>query len=187
MGIDPDLSAVRAVVAGDASAFEGIVKRWEGPLLNLAYRFCRDRAQAADMAQDAFLKIFRALPSFREESTFSTWMISVATNVFRSHARRTVPEITGLEAVAEVADAREAQVMQRSTREEIVRRTVQTLPAKYREAVVLFYFHEMNVARASESLGVAEGTLKARLHRARGLLERRLLGLLDPRPEPKEA
>ncbi|HYR56666.1 MAG TPA: RNA polymerase sigma factor, partial [Myxococcaceae bacterium] len=160
---------------------------WEGPLLNLAYRFCRDRAQAADMAQDAFIKIFRALPSFREESTFSTWMISVATNVFRSHARRVVPEITGLEAVTEVADPREALVLQRSTREEVVRRTVQTLPAKYREAVVLFYFHEMNIARASESLGVAQGTLKARLHRARGLLERRLRGLLDPRPEPKEA
>jgi RNA polymerase sigma-70 factor (ECF subfamily) len=187
MATDQDLSAVRAVVAGDASAFEGIVERWEGPLLNLAYRFCRDRAQAADMAQDAFLRIFRALPSFREESAFSTWMISVATNVFRSHVRRTAPEITGLEALADVADAREAQLNQRSSREEVVRRTVQTLPAKYREAVVLFYFHEMNVAKASESLGVAQGTLKARLHRARGLLERRLRGLLELRVEPKEA
>ena len=85
---DEDLAAVRAVVTGNSAAFAEIVERWQGPLFNLAYRFCRDRSQAADMAQDAFLKIFRALPSFREQSTFSTWMMSVAMNVFRSHQRR---------------------------------------------------------------------------------------------------
>lgn len=187
MAADEDLDAVRAVVAGDVSAFQGIVERWQGPLVSLAYRFCRDRAQAADMAQDAFLRIFRALPSFREESSFSTWMISVATNVYRSHLRRIVPELTGLEAAADFPDLREAPVAQGGSREELVRRVVQTLPAKYRDAVVLFYFHEMNVARASESLGVPPGTLKARLHRARALLERRLRRLLDRDLVPTEA
>ncbi len=98
-----------------------------------------------------------------------------------------MPKLTGLDAVAELADPREALLAQSSSREDIVRRAVQTLPAKYREAVVLFYFHEMNVARASESLGVPPGTFKARLHRARSLLERRLHGLLDTNPLPTEA
>src|SRR5262249_11461846 len=98
MSMDDDLSAVRAVLAGDVSAFGAIVQRWQGPLMNLAFRFCRDRAQAADMAQEAFLRIFRVLPGFRQESAFSTWAISVATNVYRSHLRRAVPEMAGLEA-----------------------------------------------------------------------------------------
>jgi RNA polymerase sigma-70 factor (ECF subfamily) len=184
---DEDLAAVRAVVAGNASAFRSIVERWQGPLFNLAYRFCRDRSQAADMAQDAFLKIFRVLPSFRAESLFSTWMISVATNVFRSHQRRTMPELLALDTVPELPFTRESGPSERTLREETVRRTVQALPAKYREAVVLFYFHEMNVTRAADTLGIPPGTLKARLHRARALLERRLRSRLGPDPLPEEA
>jgi RNA polymerase sigma-70 factor, ECF subfamily len=184
---DEDLAAVRAVVAGDTSAFRSIVERWQGPLFNLAYRFCRDRSQAADMAQDAFLKIFRALPSFREESVFSTWMMSVATNVFRSQHRRTMPELLALDAVLELPHGRQCGHAERIAREETVRRAVQALPKKYQEAIVLFYFHEMNVAKAAETLGIPPGTLKARLHRARAQLERRLRRMLGPDPQPEEA
>jgi RNA polymerase sigma-70 factor (ECF subfamily) len=187
MASDDDLSDVRAVVAGDPSAFQGIVERWQGTLVNLAYRFCRDRSQAADMAQDAFLRVFRALPSFREECAFSTWMISVASNSYRSHLRRIGPQLTDLDAAAHLEDPRSLATNAFGSREEVVRRAVQTLPLKYREVVVLFYFHEMNIAKASESLGVRAGTLKARLHRARALLERRLRGVLDVRRASSEA
>jgi len=187
MADDEDLDAVRAVLTGDVPAFQRIVERWQGPLVNLAYRFCRDRGQAADMAQDAFLRIFRALPSFRAKSSFSTWMISVAANVYRSQLRRNLPELTGLEALADFPGLSEALVETAGSREELVRRTVQALPAKYRDAVVLFYFHEMNVNRASESLGVPPGTLKARLHRARALLARRLRHLFNSDTVPTEA
>jgi RNA polymerase sigma-70 factor (ECF subfamily) len=184
---DQDLAAVRAVVAGNAAAFRGLVERWQGPLFNLAYRFCRDRSQAADMAQDAFLKIYRALPSFREESAFSTWMISVATNVFRSHLRRSLPNLVGLETVLELPLAGESAGVEHTSREEMVRLAVRTLPAKYREAVVLFYFQEMDVKKAADTLGIPPGTLKARLHRARALLERRLRRRLGEDSLPEEA
>lgn len=184
---DEDLAAVRAVVAGNASAFRSLVERWQGPLFNLAYRFCRDRSQAADMAQEAFLKIFRTLPSFREESAFSTWMMSVATNVFRSHLRRSLPQLVALDTVLELPLALESGAFERTSREETVRRAVQALPAKYREAVVLFYFHEMDVKKAADTLGIPPGTLKARLHRARGLLERRLRRRLGSDRLPEEA
>ena len=183
---DEDLAAVRAVVAGNSAAFAGIVERWQGPLFNLAYRFCRDRSQAADMAQDALLKIFRALPSFRERSTFSTWMMSVAMNIFRSHLRRTRPDLVALDAV-ELSDSRWPGLEDRTSRDETVRLAVQALPEKYREAVVLFYFHEMNVEKAAQALGIRPGTLKARLHRARSRLERRLRSRLGADPMPEEA
>jgi RNA polymerase sigma-70 factor (ECF subfamily) len=187
MADDEDLDAVRAVLAGDVSGFQRIVERWQGPLVNLAYRFCRDRVLAADMAQDAFLRVFRALPTFRAKSSFSTWMLSVATNVYRSQLRRNLPELAGLDALADIPALSEAQVPTSGSREELVRRAVHALPSKYRDAIVLFYFHEMNVNRASESLGVPPGTLKARLHRARGLLERRLRHLFNSDTVPTEA
>ncbi len=184
---DEDLAAVRAVVAGNSAAFAGIVERWQGRLFNLAYRFCRDRSQAADMAQDAFLKIFRALPSFREQSALSTWMISVAMNVFRSHQRRTRANLIALDAAVELTHSRYWGLEESTSRDETVRLAVQSLPEKYREAVLLFYFHEMNVEKAAQTLGIRPGTFKARLHRARGRLERHLRRRLGANPLPEEA
>lgn len=189
MQTDEDLSAVRAVVAGNTAAFRGIVERWQEPLFNLAYRFCRDRSQAADMTQDAFLRIFRALPSLRAESAFSSWLMSVAMNVFRSHQRRSRPDLVALDEVQlEPRYAALRNTLESTSNEDaVVRLAVQSLPEKYREAVVLFYFHEMNVEKAARTLGVPPGTLKARLHRARSRLERKLRRKLGSDPLPEES
>lgn len=61
MSASDDQADVERVLAGDISAFEGIVRRWQGPLINLAYRFCRDRGRAEELAQEAFLRAYRAL------------------------------------------------------------------------------------------------------------------------------
>jgi RNA polymerase sigma factor (sigma-70 family) len=76
------------VLAGDTAAFENIVRRWQGPLVNLAYRFCRDRGRAEDMAQEAFLRAFRGLASWRRDAAFSTWLFALATNLYRTELRR---------------------------------------------------------------------------------------------------
>jgi hypothetical protein len=67
--------------------FEAIVQRWQHRALSLAWRFCRDRATAEGMAQEVFLKVFRSLAFFRGDSAFSTWVISIALNTFRSRLR----------------------------------------------------------------------------------------------------
>jgi RNA polymerase sigma-70 factor (ECF subfamily) len=172
---DPDAAAAARVLAGEVDAFEGIVARWQGPLVNLAFRFCRDPARAEDLAQEAFLKAFRSLASFRGESAFSTWLIALAVNVCRSSARRYVPPLLGLDDLAAVRAARTAAPdLESGDRERLVRAAVAALPPRYRDAILLFYFQEMNVAAAAEVLGVAQGTLKARLHRGRELLRRRV-------------
>jgi RNA polymerase sigma-70 factor (ECF subfamily) len=67
-----DQADVEKVLAGEVSAFEGIVRRWQGPLINLAYRFCHDRARAEEMAQEAFLRCYRGLARWRKDAAFST-------------------------------------------------------------------------------------------------------------------
>ena len=172
---DEDAADVRRVLAGDPRAFAGIVNRWQGRLINLAWRFCHDRTFAEDMAQEAFVKAFRALPSFRGESAFSTWLTAIALNSYRTALRDREPASVSLDFVKAVDRGPDAVAsLQQRERELAVRQSVQKLPPRYRDALVLFYFEEMNLAETARVLGIAEGTLKARLHRGRALLRRRL-------------
>jgi RNA polymerase sigma-70 factor, ECF subfamily len=177
---DDDDSDVARVVAGDSAAFEGIVRRWQGRLVGLAWRFCRDRSLAEDMAQEAFLKVFRALPTFRRESAFSTWITAVALNSYRSRLRAEGPPLLSLEPARAFAVGPSAlHRIEERQRAEAVRRAVLTLPARYRDAIVVYYFEERDLAESARVLGVAEGTLKARLHRGRDLLRRRCAALVE--------
>lgn len=184
---EQDKLDVDNVLAGDVAAFEGIVRRWQGPLINLAYRFVGDRARAEDMAQEAFLRAFRGLKAWRGDAAFSTWLFALATNLYRSELRR-IPAHTPLDEIPEPADPRPfgCDVEGRS-RDRVVRRAVDALPAKYRDALILFYFQEMDVAAAALSLGIPAGTLKARLSRGRKLLESKLPATFERRPREETA
>jgi RNA polymerase sigma-70 factor (ECF subfamily) len=172
---DPDAAAVESVLAGDHAAFEGIVHRWQGRLVTLAWRFCRDRTMAEDLAQEAFLKAFKSLATFRAESAFSTWLTAIALNTYRSALRRRERIVPLLDA-AEVASSKPHghSVLEERRRAELVRQAVLKLPARYRDALVLYYFEEKDLIESARVLRVPAGTLKARLHRARALLKRRL-------------
>lgn len=184
-----DQADVERVLAGDISAFEGIVRRWQTPLVNLAYRFCHDRGRSEDMAQEAFLRAYRGLCQWRKDAVFSTWLFAVATNLYRSELRRIPARTVSLEDIAEPPDTRASDGGQEDSdydRDTAVRRAVGALPAKYREALTLFYFHDMDVATAARSLGLPEGTVKARLFRGREIL-RSKLPHLSAVPHLKEA
>lgn len=184
-----DTADVARVLAGDIGAFESIVRRWRGPLVNLAYRFCRDRGRAEEMAQEAFLRAYRGLAQWRSEGLFSTWLFALATNLYCSEMRRIPARTVTLEAITEPRDKRAEfdAVYEEADRDSLVRRAVLTLPAKYREVLILFYFHERDVAAAAQSLKLAEGTVKARLSRGRELLRKKLAPQLTPRLLRKEA
>jgi RNA polymerase sigma-70 factor (ECF subfamily) len=185
---DEDAADASRVVAGDLAAFEGIVRRWQSRLVGLAWRFCRDRGTAEDMAQEAFLKAYRSLASFRGDSAFSTWLTAIALNSYRSRLRAEGPPLVGLDSARafgiEAGVQRELEAHERA---EAVRRAVLTLPARYREPIVLFYLQEKDMAETARVLGIAEGTLKSRLYRGRDLLKRRCsalgVGLDQAEPE----
>jgi RNA polymerase sigma-70 factor (ECF subfamily) len=171
---EEDLADVERVLAGEVQAFEGIVRRWQGPLVNMAWRYCRDRGRAEEMAQEAFLRAWRGLAGWRRESSFSTWLFALAANVFRSELQRFPAVNVPLEDVAELAGpATQHDGLAEKQSHDAVRRAVLALPQRYREPVVLYYFHEMDVAAASRTMGLPEGTVKARLARGRELLRKR--------------
>jgi RNA polymerase sigma-70 factor (ECF subfamily) len=184
-----DLAAVERVLAGEVQAFEGIVRRWQGPLVNMAWRYCRDRGRAEELAQEAFVRAWRGLRGWRREGSFSTWLFALAANVFRSELKRFPTVDLPLEEVAEPSrPAAQHLALAEQLSSETVRRAVLSLPARYREPVVLFYFHEMDVAAAAKTMKLPDGTLKARLSRARTLLRKRFPGLeseLDSHPDSR--
>jgi RNA polymerase sigma-70 factor (ECF subfamily) len=171
---DQDLADVDRVLSGDVRAFEGIVRRWQGPLVNMAWRYCRDRSRAEEMAQDAFIRAWRGLAGWRREGSFSTWLFSLAANVFRTELKRFPTLNVALEEIAEPsAPAAQHRAMAATLSAETVRRAVLSLPVRYREPLVLYYFHELDLTAAARTMGLPEGTLKARLSRGRDLLRRR--------------
>ncbi len=187
MSASDDQAAVERVLAGDTSAFEEIVRRWQAPLINLAYRFCHDRGRAEEMAQEAFLRAFRGLAQWRKDAAFSTWLFALATNFYRSELRRAPAYTVSIDDVREPADSRVPDDgLADHDRNMAVRRAVLALPPKYREALILFYFHDMDVPAAAQSLGLPEGTVKARLFRGRKILRGKLPQLLAV-PRLKEA
>ncbi len=179
---DDDREDAARVIAGDTQAFEGIVRRWQSPLINLAYRFCRDSGRAEEMAQEVFLRAFRNLSSWRQESNFSTWLFALATNLYCSELRRIPPISLPFDEVHEPADPRAIDGgLEERNRSAAIHKAVQSLPAKYREVLTLYYFHEMDVPSTARSLGVPEGTIKAHLFRARNLLREKLRTLVERR------
>src|SRR4030095_15996273 len=109
----------------------------------MAYRFCHDRGRAEEMAQEAFVRAFRGLGKWRRDAAFSTWLFALATNLYRSEIRRIPPRLVPLEDVAWQPAPRRADAgIEDEDRRRLVRRALQSLPPKYREALLLFYFHD---------------------------------------------
>jgi RNA polymerase sigma-70 factor (ECF subfamily) len=177
---EEDRQDAARVLAGDSRAFEGIVRRWQSPLINLAYRFCRDRGRAEELAQEAFLRAYRNLASWRQEAAFSTWLFALATNLYCSELRRIPPVTLPFDEVHEPADPRAIDGgLEDRNQNAAIRKAVQSLPPKYREVLTLYYFHEMDVPATAQSLNLPEGTVKAHLFRARSLLRSKLKPLVD--------
>jgi RNA polymerase sigma-70 factor, ECF subfamily len=181
--VDEDRAVIASVLAGDTAAFAVLVRRWQGPLVSMAWRYCRDRGRAEEMAQEAFLKAYRNLAQWRGDSAFSTWLFALAANVYRTELRRIPATMLSLDEIAEPPDERLSTIAyDDASRDEALRRAVLALPPKYRDAVLLFYFHEQDVPEAARTLRVPQGTLKARLFRGRELLRSKF-----SRPKRKSA
>jgi RNA polymerase sigma-70 factor (ECF subfamily) len=138
------------------------------------------------MAQEAFLRAFRKLHLWRKDAVFSSWLFALATNLYRSELRKIPARAISLDDIPEPSAPGGERDMEDDEREHIVRQAVCALPAKYRDAVTVYYFHRMDISAAAESLGLSEGTLKSRLFRGRDMLRSKLPRLFA-RPQPEEA
>lgn len=178
-----DAQDIRRVLAGDASAFRGLVARHATRVHDVARRMLRDPHEAEDAAQQAFLNAFRALDRFDLDRPFRNWLLRITSNLCRNRlaARKVrkdlLPPVGGEEtALPEPRDASAplalpSDVAERDGR---VREAIEALPERYRLAVVLYYVHDLPVADVAAIADAPEATIKTWLFRGRAALRAHL-------------
>ena len=169
---------IEKVLGGDANAFEELVLRYEKTVYNLALRMVGDRDDAFDMTQEAFIKAYGSLSSFRGDSKFSVWIYRIATNVcldfLRSKSRKqqvslTVSDDDDEDAQLDIPDPKadpEQQLIKKISMQS-VEEGLKTLPDKQRQILVMRELGGMSYAEIGAALSLEEGTVKSRIFRAR--------------------
>jgi RNA polymerase sigma-70 factor, ECF subfamily len=176
---DPDGPLVKRAQKGDRWAFEQLVERHQHKLYTLAARVLGSQDDAADAVQDAFIRAWLALPSFRHGARFSTWLYRICLNA--AHDQRSKRPHTPLEDAAEPADPRDEFVAHELSG--ALQQALGELDEEYRVAVVLYDVLGCSYAEIAELTDVAQGTVKSRIFRGR----RRLGELLGTSVEHKES
>lgn len=170
-----DLELVQACLAGDRHAFDLLVHRHQGQIYRLCFRLCGGHEDAAELAQDAFVRAYRSLSTFKGESAFSTWLYRIAVNLsLNQRAKKALPvgELNGEHRSAgEGADA----ALIREERNARVRRAIAQLPGKQRATLVLRVYQDLAHEEIGRLLGTTAGASKANLFHAL----KRLKQLLD--------
>lgn len=177
---------IEKVLGGDANAFEELVLRYEKTVYNLALRMVGDRDDAFDMTQEAFIKAYGSLSSFRGDSKFSVWIYRITTNVcldfLRSKSRKQQVSLTvsdddedaQLDIPDPKADPEQQLIKKISMQSE--EEGLKTLPDKQRQILVMRELGGMSYAEIGKALSIEEGTVKSRIFRAR---KRLCIFLLD--------
>jgi RNA polymerase sigma-70 factor (ECF subfamily) len=169
-----DREAVEACQRGEREAFDALVQRYQRDIYRLCYRYVNDPQDANDMAQEVFLKAYKAVGRFRGDSSFSTWLYRIAVNTclnFRSGRR---PEGEELSDALPDRRAGALAVLEEEERAERVRAAVARLPEKQRATLILKIYHELTHEEVAGIVGSSVGTVKANLFHALGNLRKML-------------
>jgi RNA polymerase sigma-70 factor (ECF subfamily) len=166
-----------------SQAFELLLARYERRLYRLCLSLLREPAQAEDAAQESFVRIWKALPSYDGRASLSTWSYTIARNrcLTALQRRRDAETLSDPEVAVEAEAAASVAATDPDDRGQLLRELVDGLPERYRRTLMLFYYEERSVPEVATMLGIPEGTVKTNLFRARGLLLGSLekLGLAD--------
>jgi RNA polymerase sigma-70 factor (ECF subfamily) len=178
--MNPDTLAdgelVLTAVSGRESAFEELVRRYQRPIASYVYRMVGDYDAALDLTQEVFIKVYNSLARYRSEFKFSTWIYKIAHNTAIDHLRRhsvrdqimtSGTDGSRSETAIESRRLTPEQESEREERRSEIESVVQTLPAAYRELIVLRHSHDLSYDEIAEVTGLPLGTVKNRLFRAR--------------------
>jgi RNA polymerase sigma-70 factor, ECF subfamily len=178
-----DEELVARSIGGDADSFNVLIRRWERPIYALAYRTIGREEDARDVCQETFLRAFRALPGFRGQAKFSSWLYRIALNLCRDWMRRErrapmvqVPEDTDLIELASAAEPSESieDLVARRDLSRIVERAMALLPEEQRTAIVLKEYHGLTFQEIADMLGCPLSTVKTRVYQGLVVLRREL-------------
>ncbi len=185
-----DALLVERVQKGDNAAFDVLVRKYQHKILKLVMRYIRDPAEAEDVTQEAFLKAYRALPKFRGDSAFYTWIYRIAINTAKNFLvaakRRPLdynmdlqdPEQYDMQARLKDIDTPERMMLTEEIRT-TVNRAIEKLPEDLRTAIILREMEGMSYEEIAQAMECPVGTVRSRIFRAREAIDKRLRPLLD--------
>ncbi|MBV1786894.1 RNA polymerase sigma factor RpoE [Marinobacterium sp. D7] len=186
-----DQKLVKRVQAGDKRAFDLLVKQYQHKIIGLVGRYVYDHSEALDVAQEAFIKAYRALPNFRGESAFYTWLYRIAINTAKNYlvARSRRPPdsdvdvsdahyIDGDNELKEIETPENS--LYRDELERVVKQTLDQLPEDLRVALTLREFEGMSYEDIASIMDCPIGTVRSRIFRAREAIDREIKPLLEP-------
>ncbi len=177
--MNEDVTLVRRVLAGDQEAFANIVEKYKDPVFNVAYRMLGNATEAEDVAQEAFVRAYTQLHTYKDSHRFSTWLLSIASHLSIDQLRRRrflalpLENAPFLEWIADIGAGPEQVALQGEAYDEM-QTILNTLPAKYRMVLLLRYWYDFSYEEIARSLNLTPALVKARLHRARELVARTL-------------
>lgn len=164
--------------SGDSAAFGELVERYRDNVYRLAYRMCGNAHDADEVAQEAFVAAWRALPNFRGDAKFSTWLYRLTTNAAIDLMRREKRHCTASEEdVPELADTSDApqQQLERTEQRRAVQNALADIGEEYRQVLLLRYMQELDYGEIADALALPVGTVKSRINRAKAALKKALL------------
>jgi len=180
-----DKKLVKRVQKGDKAAFDLLVLKYQHKIVNLVMRYVRDPELALDITQEAFIKAYRALPRFRGDSAFYTWMYRIAVNTAKNHLaaqrRRPMdveldlqdPEQYDLHAKLKETDTPEGVTLSNELRE-TVERAIAALPEDLRTAIILRELEGMSYEEIAQTMECPVGTVRSRIFRARDAIAKKV-------------
>lgn len=190
MAQDTDQELVKRVQKGDQAAFDMLFARYQVRILNLIGRYVRDADEVRDVAQEAFIKAYRAIPRFRGDSQFYTWLYRIAINTAKNHlvSRSRRPPSSDVD--IEDADYRDDADMLRDSEDpesalardqlqSTIHDALSQLPDDLRSALTLREFDGLSYEQIAEILECPVGTVRSRIFRAREFVDQRIRPLLD--------
>ena len=173
-----ELLLISRARGGDREAFGALVEKYRDNVYRLAYRMCGNAYDADEAAQEAFVAAWRALPNFRGDAKFSTWLYRLTTNaaidVMRREKRHKAVGDGEMVDLADDADSPQ-ETVERTEQQEAVQKALATLSEEYREVLLLRYMEELDYAEIAEVLQLPSGTVKSRINRAKAALKAALL------------
>lgn len=184
-----DLALVKRVQQGDRSAFDLLVLKYQHRILKLIMRYVRDPSEAMDVAQDAFLKAYRAAPSFRGDSAFYTWLYRIAINTAKNHLVSMSRRAAQFEFDIQDQDQQEAlsKLQELDTPEGLamsdelratVNRAINELPEDLRTAILLREMDGMSYEEIAQTMECPVGTVRSRIFRAREAIDKSIRSLI---------
>jgi RNA polymerase sigma-70 factor (ECF subfamily) len=166
-----DEAIIQLVQAGrEQEAFERLVPAYRRRVFGLAFSILRDRAAAEDLAQEVFVKLWQALPRYDGRAKLSTWIYAITRNAAISAMRARRPVLSMSDPAVQEAVEGLAAPVRPEAGDRALRRSIEALPERQRQAVTLYYLDERPVEEVAEMMGLPANTVKTHLHRARARL-----------------